>query len=234
MRTTMTVNEGVAHITIDDGKVNAMSAEMLDEICDRLEAAATAAEVTVLRGRPGIFSAGFDMPTFSRGLEPTHRMMSSGMQAITRMLRHPHPIVAACTGHAYPMGAFLLMSADLRFGVRGDYRIGMNEVAIGLTVPRFALALAEHRLTRPGLMKITTGEMVDPEEAGRLGYLDYTVDTEQLDPAVDAAVSRLRSIDQGSHASTKTRIHASLVDTINSCRQPDALNEEILALAGRQ
>ncbi len=233
MRTTMTVNEGVAHITIDDGKVNAMSAEMLDEICARLDAAATAAEVTVLRGRPGIFSAGFDMPTFSRGLEPTHRMMTSGMQAITRMLRHPHPIVAACTGHAYPMGAFLLMSADLRFGVRGDYRIGMNEVAIGLTVPRFALALAEHRLTRPGYARATVGDLVGPDEAVDFGYLDRTVEAADLDAAVDAAVCRVRGVDASAYAGTKARIHGQLADTIDAYCQPATLTDEIMALAGQ-
>ena len=69
-------------------------------------------------------------------------MVRAGVRVIERMLALPRPIVTVCTGHAYPMGAFLMLCADVRFGVPGDWNIGMNEVAIGLAVPQFAVELA--------------------------------------------------------------------------------------------
>lgn len=231
MRTELSIQNGVARITMDDGKVNAMSVEMLEEICDRLDRCRDAARVTVLRGRPGIFSAGFDMPTFSRGLEPVRNMMAAGMHTIARMLTHPQPIVAACTGHAYPMGAFLLMSADVRYGIRGDYRIGMNEVAIGLTVPRFALALAEHRLDRAGFARIATGELVSPDAAAALGYLDHAVEPGDLDDCLESAIVRLSSLDPGAYAATKKRMWGALADTISAMGDRETLEAEIYELA---
>ncbi|NIU77875.1 MAG: enoyl-CoA hydratase, partial [Gammaproteobacteria bacterium] len=95
----------------------------------------------------------------------------AGARLVQRLLRFPRPVVTACTGHAYPMGAFLMLSADVRFGAEGPFRIGMNEVAIGLTVPGFAVELARHRLAPPGFGRVTTAKMFDPEEARHVGYL---------------------------------------------------------------
>jgi enoyl-CoA hydratase len=106
-------------------------------------------------------------------------MVKSSVRVIERMLALPRPIVTVCTGHAYPMGAFLMLCADTRFGVPGDWNIGMNEVAIGLAVPQFAVELARHRLTPAGVMRASTGAMLKPEEAARLGYLDYIVCAEK-------------------------------------------------------
>jgi len=231
MRTTLSIENDIARITMDDGKVNAMSTEMLEEICARLDEAEAGARVTILRGRPGIFSAGFDMPTFAEGFDPSFRMMTAGMRAILRMLSHPHPIVTACTGHAYPMGAFLMMCADVRYGVRGNFRIGMNEVAIGLTVPRFALALAKHRLSHAGFAHVTTGMLYSPEESVAAGYLDYVVSEPELEDAVEAAAQRLLAINLGSYRGTKRRMNEAVSATIEECAQAEVLRAELMELA---
>src|SRR5262245_9363981 len=114
-RTRMTVDDRTAWITLDDGKVNAMSREMPDEIGARLDGARGHA-VAVLAGRPGVFSAGFDLKTFQRSADGSKQMVEAGVRLIEKMLVHPRPIITACTGHAYPMGAFLMLSADVRFG----------------------------------------------------------------------------------------------------------------------
>ena len=207
-RTTLRITDGVARITLDDGKVNAMSAEMLEDIEARLAEAAGAAEVTVLAGRPGIFSAGFDMSTFPRGHEATARMVGAGVRCIEALLAHPHPVLAVCTGHAYPMGAFLLLASDLRYGVAGDFRIGMNEVAIGITLPQFAVELARHRLAPQAYARVGTAVMYDPDQAIAMGYLDRVCRTDELDAAVEAAIENLRRLDATSFRATKTRLNA--------------------------
>jgi enoyl-CoA hydratase len=221
-KTRVRIEDGIAWIAIDDGKVNALSKEMIGEIGGALDAAESAGAVTVLSGREGIFSAGFDLPTFKRGPDAGVEMVRAGAGLIERLLAFPHPVLTVCTGHAYPMGAFLMLSADVRLGVAGPWRIGMNEVAIGLTVPKFAVELARHRLTPPGFVRITTAPMFAPEEALRLGYLDRVLDADQLAGAVEEEASRLRALDMPSFAATKARINERALHAVRA-----AANEEI-------
>jgi enoyl-CoA hydratase len=225
-RTRLDITDGIARITIDDGKVNAMSTAMLGEIAARLDAAERASAVTVVRGRAGIFSAGVDLGTFKRGLDATVEMLQAGADLIQRFLAFPYPLLTVCTGHAYPMGAFLMLSADVRFGVTGPWRIGMNEVAIGLTVPRFAVEVARHRLTPPAFAQIATAQMFAPEDALRHGYLDRVVPADQLDDAVEAEVERLRTLDMPSFAGTKVRLNAPVLHAVRS-----AVDEEMRTVA---
>jgi enoyl-CoA hydratase len=116
-------------------------------------------------------------------------------------------VLTVCTGHAYPAGAFLMLAADVRFGVAGPFRIGMNEVAIAMTVPKFAVELARHRLTPPGFARITTAALFGPEEAVSLGYLDRLLQPDEIAEAVGLEASRLRTLDPASFAATKARIN---------------------------
>ncbi len=205
--TSITIDDGIASIKIDDGKVNALSTSLLAAIGAALDEAGAAGAVVVLRGRPGMFSAGFDLGTFKRGFEPTVEMLRAGAAVIDRLLSFPRPVLTVCAGHAYPMGAFLMLAADVRFAAAGPWRIGMNEVAIGLTLPHFAIELARHRLTPPGFARITTAPMFGPEEAMRLGYLDRVVDAAELDGAVREEAARLRQLDMPSYEGTKARVN---------------------------
>lgn len=224
----MEIEGGIAWITMDDGKVNALSTDLIGEVGKTLDAAERAGAVAVLSGRPGIFSAGFDLPTFKRGPDATVAMLRAGAELIQRLLAFPYPVLTVCAGHAYPMGAFLMLSADVRLGVAGPWRIGMNEVAIRLTVPKFALELARHRLTPPGFARITSGAMFCPEEAQRLGYLDRVVDAGEIAGAAREEASRLRALDMPSFAATKARINERALRAIAA-----AVDEEIPAVPGR-
>jgi len=225
--TRVRIEDGIAFITIDDGKVNALSSDLIGEVGRAIDAAESAGAVAVLRGRPGIFSAGFDLGAFKRGPDATVAMLRAGAGLILRLLAFPRPVLSVCTGHAYPMGAFLMLSADVRFAVSGEWRIGMNEVAIGLTVPRFAVELARHRLTPAGFARVSTGPMFAPEEAMRLGYLDRVLDADQLDHAVSAEATRLRALDMPSFAATKARINERALQAIAA-----AVDAELPAASG--
>ena len=220
-RTTLDLQDGIAWITMDDGKVNALSTGMLEEIDGRLDESEAAGAVTVLAGREGLFSAGFDLGVFQKGSAEVLAMLRVGAGLIERLLAHPFPVLTACTGHAYPMGAFLMLSADVRFGAAGPYRIGMNETAIGLTVPNFALELARHRLTPPGLALVTTAGMFAPETAAALGYLDQVVPEEVLTEAVMREAERVRALDMPSYAATKARINETVLRAVRAAIASD-------------
>jgi enoyl-CoA hydratase len=126
------------------------------------------------------------------------------------------------------MGAFLMLAADVRLGLAGPWRIGMNEVAIGLTVPRFAVELARHRLTAQGFARIPSAAMFAPEEALRLGYLDRVLAAGELAAAVQEEASRLRALDMASFAATKARINERALEAVRA-----ATKEELQAVSGR-
>lgn len=226
MNTRLEFRDDVAWLTMDDGKVNALSESLLREIAARIDEACDAPAIGLV-GRPGIFSAGFDMPTFSRGADATVAMLQAGIDLIRKMLSHPRPIVTGCAGHAFPMGAFLMLCADWRLGVPGPFQIGMNEVAIGLTVPRFALALAKHRLTPIGYARISTGKMFSPEQAIPLGYLDELAPPEDLDGAVLRAAREMCALDAHAYAGTKARLHGPLLHTLAELRSGEAVAAEL-------
>jgi enoyl-CoA hydratase len=223
--TTLEVRDGIAWITLDDGKVNALSAERIAEIAAAMDAADAAGAVAVLRGREGVFSAGFDLKTFARGAAAGVRMVHAGAELVLRLLSFPYPVLTVCTGHAYPAGAFLMLAADVRIGLAGPWRIGMNEVAIGLTVPGFAVELARHRLTPPGFARITTAAMFPPDEALRLGYLDRVVEPGELDTAVAQEAERLRALDMKHFAATKARIHARAIGAIRAAVEAELVEQ---------
>src|SRR5665647_161122 len=128
----------------DDGKANVMSLNMLNALHAAFDAAESDGVVTILKARGRHFSGGFDLNVFAKGgAEQQYLMVKAGAELALRILSFPTPVVAACQGNAFPMGAFLIMSSDHRIAAGGNYRIGMNEVAIGLTVPRFALSLIQ-------------------------------------------------------------------------------------------
>jgi enoyl-CoA hydratase len=210
------IEDGIARITLDDGKVNALSKQRIEEIGAALDAAERAGAVVVLRGRPGIFSAGFDLTTFKQGPQAGRDMVYAGAQLILRLLAFPHPVLTVCTGHAYPMGAFLMLCADSRLGLAGPYRIGMNETAIGLTVPKFAIELARHRLTPQGFARISAAALFGPEEAMRLGYLDRVLGADELEGAAAEEATRLRGLDRPAFTATKARVNEHALHAIRT------------------
>src|SRR5215468_1327693 len=140
-----TLADGVATITMDDGKVNALSPHMLGELNAALDQAEADEAAVVLTGRSGVFSAGFDL---------------------TVLRAFPAPVLAACSGHAVAMGAFLLLAADYRIGVAGPFRITANEVAIGVTMPQAAIELCQARLAPAAFSRaVMLAEVFSPEDA---------------------------------------------------------------------
>jgi enoyl-CoA hydratase/carnithine racemase len=213
---TYRLDDGVARITIDDGKVNALSPAMLEELHDAFGRAATAEAPVVLRGREGIFSAGFDLKVLTgTGGTAAADLLKAGFTLSERMLSHPAPVVVACTGHAIAMGVFLVLSGDYRIGVRGPYRLTANEVAIGMTLPRSALEICQYRVL-PGFFDRTVvlAEVFPPDTAVAAGILDAVADPDGFDAAVEEAVTRVKGLNQRAHYATKLRARQRLLASL--------------------
>ena len=223
------LHDSIATITMDDGKVNVMSLRMFAAINAALDRAVTDRAVVVLQGRAGVFSAGFDLAVLRAGGSDAHAMIVTGFRLAERLLSFPTPVVIACTGHALAMGVFLVLSADYRIGATGAFKLGANEVAIGLTVPYFAIELCRHRLHPSHLNRaVINSEIFSPEAAVQAGFLDQVVSAAELPAAAQRVATQLRSLDMPSHIGTKLRTRAATLQILH-----DAIEADAAVLSGR-
>lgn len=225
--------DGIATISLDDGKVNALSIPTLRALHEALDRAERDAAVALLHGRTGYLSAGFDLQTFSAGLEAVLEMLRLGARLAERMLSFPRPLVVACGGHAVAAGSFLLLAADRRIGAEGTYRIGLNEVKIGLTVPWFAIELARHRLAPAHFdAAVICAQMHSPSAALTAGFLDRIVPPEQLHQEGLRAAGELGELDAQAHAASKLRARGELLASLREAIEGELTAEGLGAGKG--
>ena len=207
----------VAVITLDDGKANAVGHAFVDHVNEGLSQANADANAVVLTGRAGMFSAGFDLKEFEKGHEATLALVDKGAHLLLRVFSHPQPVVVACSGHAVAAGALMLLAADSRLGAAGEFRIGLNETAIGMTLPVFALELAKARLSkRYQTAAVIQAELYDPTGARDVGYLDEVVEPDALlERALESAAS-LAQMPHDAYAGNKLAIREASIAAIRA------------------
>jgi enoyl-CoA hydratase/carnithine racemase len=214
MPVTYELDQGVAVITFDDGKANVYSHEALGSLTEALDRADAdpGARAVVIAGRPGRFSAGFDLPTMTASAESMRSLVKAGAQFVTRVLLEPLPVVAACTGHALAAGALVLLGADHRVGAGGEWKIGLNEVSIGMPLPLWAVELARYRLAPTHFeWRVVLGQVGGPEEAVDAGFLDRVVTADAVVGEATATAATLAGLRTGAVSGTKSRARQELV-----------------------
>jgi enoyl-CoA hydratase len=223
----------VATVRIDDGKRNALSPQVLREIYAALDRAESDRAIVIMTGREAVFSAGFDLNVMKRGGINAIRMLRSGYALTARVMAYPYPVIAACNGHSFAMGVFLMLSADYVIGSRGDFNISANEVAIGLTMPRVAAAMLRHRLDPAAFQRaVTLSEYFDPESALNAGFFDELVEPEELMVRAKAHAAKLEKLDTRAHAASKRRIRAALIRRIRFSIPLDLFDAMLMGLRG--
>lgn len=200
------LSDSIATITMDDGKVNCLSPQMLSDLNAALDKAERDEAVVLLAGREGMFSGGFDLAVFQKGPTAVYEMLKAGAEFAERIMKFPRPVVVACTGHCVAMGGFTILSADQRIGAQGRFKIMLNEVAIGMTVPMFGIEIARLRLTPSHFNRaVITAEPFNPEQAVEAGFLDRVVPAaDLLSEARNVAVAASK-LNMKAHAATKLR-----------------------------
>lgn len=212
-----TFDDGVATIAMDDGKANVMTLAMQQALGAALDRAEAERAVVLLAGRARMFSGGYDLGMFSRSGEEALRTIKAGGTLAMRLFSFPLPVVAVCTGHAVAQGAFLLMSTDVRVGAKGAFKIGLNEVVIGLTIPHYGIELARARLTPSWFNHATTtGAMYAPDEAAVAGFLDRAVDEPSVLDVAREEARRLTKVDLAAHAATKLRVRRPALEAMRA------------------
>lgn len=218
--------ENYAIIIINNGKANAISHEVIAGLNEGLDKAEKEDKVVILTGTDGIFSGGFDLKVMTKSPESAIELVTKGSKLSLRMLSFSKPIILACNGHAIAKGAFLLLSVDYRIGVEGDFKIGLNEVLIGMTMHNAGIAIANARLSEVYLNRsVNNAEIFNPKDAVKAGFLDMIVPETHLMPTAKKVAEMFTKLNKKAHAETKLKVrqhhlknleNAILEDTKNS------------------
>lgn len=212
---TYEMTDGVAVITLDDGKANAISGTLLERLHDTLDQAEAEARAVVIVGRDGRFSAGFDLAAMTASPEGMRTLVTDGARLLMRLYGLGLPTVAACTGHALAAGALLLLSSDHRVGAEGPFKIGLNEVGIGMALPMFAIELARERLTPTEFGPATLqARIYDPSGAVGAGFLDRVTPANDVLATALADAQRLGELRTGAYARTKLVARQAIISRI--------------------
>jgi enoyl-CoA hydratase/carnithine racemase len=213
------LNEAVATITLDDGKVNVLGPDMQSAISEALDRAEKDfAKAVVIAGNQWVFSGGFDLSVFQSGdAKAALGMLAGGFELSVRCLTFPAPVIMAATGPAIAMGSFLLLSGDHRIG-QPKTRCQAIEVAIGMTIPISAIEIMRARLTPAAFHRGTAmAATFAGDEALGGGWLDELVEADQVVArAQQVAAEAATTLHPGAHLATKLKARDSALKVIRA------------------
>jgi len=196
---------------MDDGKVNVLTKQMMAALIAALTGGEAGVTATVVTGRAGCLSAGFDREAVTDRAR-AKELFALATQLYQAVAEAPRPVIVACSGHALAAGALLLLSADFRIGVRGKGQIGFTEVGLGLTMPPLGIALARARLMAPDIQRaLLTSMRYGPEQALAAGFLDELVPpgADLTDAATDMA-AQLGQLPAHAYQTTRQRLWSTI------------------------
>ncbi len=225
-----TLDDDVATIVINNGKANALSHDVLEELNQALDRAEQDKAVVILTGQPGIFSGGYDLKEMQKGMKEAAALVTVGSKLTRRLAAFPFPVIGACSGHAIAKGAFIMLSVDYRIGIEGNFKLGLNEVAIGMTMHHAGIEIARHRLAPAHFYRsVINAEIYSPEGAVSAGFLDEVVASDQLLSRANELAQAFRKLNMRAHAQTKLKSKAGYLELLDRCIEKDS---ESLGLTG--
>jgi enoyl-CoA hydratase len=212
----------LAVIQMDDGKANALSQPMIDALIAAVARAEQEASAVVLAGRAERFCAGFDLRVMMSSPAAAVELLRAGSDLLMKLYGATIPLVIACTGHALAGGALVVLTGDHRVGAAGAFKIGLNEVAIGMPVPVLAMELARDRLLPTELVHATLeAKIYDPEQALAAGYLDVVVPADQVLERAKHEATRLGALARHAFRATKARLRGKTIEYIHAKMDDD-------------
>ena len=202
MTVTLKTEGDVSIIHMDDGKVNVFSPEMIQNFEKIMDQIPTDKGSVLITGRPGMFSAGFDLKVIQSGdMEKIKEMTIAGFSLLSRIFAFPRPVVAACSGHGIALGTFLLCCCDYRIGVKGDYLIGANEMKTNMVIPTPILELIKFRVSdQHKYRSILAAQMYSHVDAIEAHLLDEVVDENLI---MERAIEKAQEVQEAGHPAYK-------------------------------
>ncbi len=171
-------------IQLNREKANALNYDLLKSILNELNEIERDDSVKgiILTGKDGIFSAGLDIvELYDKDKEYMKNFWILFSNLLLKIYSYPKLVFSAISGHSPAGGTVISIMTDYRIMVKGKYVIGLNEVAVGLTMPVLIGKVFQSLLGIRTAEKMTLlGELVDPIRAHQIGLVDELVISEDL------------------------------------------------------
>jgi enoyl-CoA hydratase len=221
--------DGIATITMDDGKANAFSFNMMTALNAAMDDAEANADVIVLTGRAGVMCAGFDLKVMQTAPDKVADMVRQGGELLVRIFSSDKPIIIASPGHGIAAGGLLMLAADYRIGVEGDSRYGLNESAIGMVLPPFGYDLSVYKLNNKYLDACFVGaELIDPQTAIKAGFLDEAVAADGLMARAMEKAQEMQKLHPKAYAGNKKLVRGALTEKMTAeLKQAEGLSVNV-------
>ena len=202
---TLSQENDISIIKLDDGKANAFSFEMLSQVNALLAQVQKDSGALVITGRDGLFSGGFDLKTLATGdMEKITMMVQLGYRLLLELYSFDRPIIAAVSGHAIALGLFVTCSADYRIAIDGQYVCQANEVRNNMDIPPQIMEILKARVNKnyfyPAVFHSDTYSVQD---SIAVGYIDEVVSAEKFMDRVMEKANELASLPHPFYANTK-------------------------------
>ena len=219
---TYSFKDGVAVIALDDGKANALGAQSWAELNQALDIAEKEEAIVVITGREGVMSGGFDLKEMEKGGLEALELTSKGSKFARRIMAHPRPVIMAATGHTIAMGAFLAMACDYSFIKAGNFKVGLNETLIGMTMHNFGIEMGRYHLNKSHFNRcVINGEIFDPKGAMHAGFFDRVVPEEQWPMAIPMVGQMFGQVNPKAFRETKVRSRKDIFAILDQAIEAD-------------
>ena len=221
MDITVDFQEDVALIKMDDGKLNVITRDAMEQLHAALDKADADSRAIVLAGRPGSFCAGFHLPTMTGPPKGAAELGNAGGEFALRLWHSRKPLFAACTGHGFTIGAIWMACCDTRIGEEGEFQLGLLETRMGLGLPNWALIpLRERIIASEWIPSVVQSRMYDPTGALRAGLLDELVAPGQsIDRACELA-AEFAAFPGDGYGATKQKLRAGTAELFRQDLEP--------------
>ncbi len=202
---TLSKENDISIIKLDDGKANAFSYDMLSQVNDLLKKVPRDSGALVITGREGLFSGGFDLKTLATGdMEKITKMVQLGYRLLLELFSFDRPIVAAVSGHSIALGLFVTCSADYRIAIDGKYVCQANEVRNNMDIPTQIMEIIRARVNKKYFYSaVYHSDAYSVQDSIEVGYIDEVVSEDQFMERVMEKAEELATLPHPFYANTK-------------------------------
>ena len=202
---TLSKENDISIIKLDDGKANAFSFDMLSQVNDLLKKVPRDSGALVITGREGLFSGGFDLKTLATGdMEKITKMVQLGYRLLLELFSFDRPIVAAVSGHSIALGLFVTCSADYRIAIDGKYVCQANEVRNNMDIPTQIMEIIRARVNKKYFYSaVYHSDAYSVQDSIEVGYIDEVVSEDQFMERVMEKAKELATLPHPFYANTK-------------------------------
>ena len=202
---TLSKENDISIIKLDDGKANAFSYDMLSQVNELLTKVPRDSGALVITGREGLFSGGFDLKTLATGdMEKITKMVQLGYRLLLELFSFDRPIVAAVSGHSIALGLFVTCSADYRIAIDGKYVCQANEVRNNMDIPTQIMEIIRARVNKKYFYSaVYHSDAYSVQDSIEVGYIDEVVSEDQFMKRVMEKAKELATLPHPFYANTK-------------------------------